>query len=409
MIPPLSEGEAERRRDRSALAERLRRLKELDGGSFGEFASDEGRAARKGAHPGAAAARVDNLGEILAGWARVAEHLWLRETVRPSPLRAHRPARFVTHGVADDSRLLFLDIETTGLSGGAGTFAFLVGLGRVQGEYLTVRQYFLSDYPGEPEMIAALSEAFGDESFVVSYNGKSFDLPILKTRFALNGRTLAPSGHIDLLYPARRLWKRSLESCSLHTIETEVLGKNRDDDVPGFLVPEIYFEFLRTGTHDRLESVFAHHLEDIASLAELLDYIEHLSGRTLPAGVDPVELGRMLLDRWPEAGLEILRSAAEKGEPRALRIYSDYLKRAKRFDEAAAFWEAAWKMSAGFYVGVELAKYYEHKARDMASALSVVNKLEAMTRAARLAPSLGANDLRRRRARLERKSQSQGR
>ena len=130
-------------------------------------------------------------------------------------------------------RPLFLDAETTGLAGGTGTYAFLVGAGWVEGDTLVVAQYFMRDLDEEPALLAALRPRLEEASVVVTFNGTGFDLPLLETRFIL-GRSRWPAlPHVDLLWPARRVWSRRFADCRLGTLERDVLGVTRDADVPG--------------------------------------------------------------------------------------------------------------------------------------------------------------------------------
>jgi uncharacterized protein YprB with RNaseH-like and TPR domain len=180
--------------------------------------------------------------------------------------------------------LLFFDLETTGLSGGAGTIAFLAAFGRLTSSKggntaLTITQYLLLDYPGESEFIenllkelaASPERAGGGLPLVVSYNGKCFDSQILKNRCLLN-RIRPPECHqADLLHPSRRLWKDILNDCSQATIEVEILGLDRSGDVSGAMAPEIWFSFLRGGYNSQAEllSVCDHNAKDVAGLAAL--------------------------------------------------------------------------------------------------------------------------------------------
>ena len=171
--------------------------------------------------------------------------------------------------------LLFFDLETTGLSGGAGTIAFLAAFGRYAkgggNAGLVITQYLLLDYPGESDFIERVAGEFAilPSSLVVTYNGKSFDSQILKNRCLMNGMTPPEYFHADLLHPARRLWKRALPDCSQATIEVSVLGLDRTGDVPGALAPEIWFSFLRSGDNSELLSICDHNVKDIMGLAAL--------------------------------------------------------------------------------------------------------------------------------------------
>ena len=172
----------------------------------------------------------------------------------------------------DIRRCLFLDTETTGLSHGAGTVAFLVGVGFVDGNDMVVEQYMLRDYAGEPELIDRLSRRMSDFDCVCTFNGRTFDMPLLETRYTMcrmrdRWREME---NIDLLTPARRAWKLRLGSCRLANLEAEILGKPRQDDLPGSEVPARFFEFLKTGNEALLEDIVDHNRQDIATLATLL-------------------------------------------------------------------------------------------------------------------------------------------
>ena len=172
----------------------------------------------------------------------------------------------------DIRRCLFLDTETTGLSGGAGTVAFLVGVGWVEGDALVIEQLMLREYADEPELIDRLSQRMAGFDSVCTYNGRNFDMPLLETRFTMNRmrdrwKTLE---NLDLLYPSRRAWKLRLGSCRLCNIETEVLGMAREDDLPGSEVPARFFQFMKTGEEALLDDIVRHNRQDIATLAKLL-------------------------------------------------------------------------------------------------------------------------------------------
>ena len=150
--------------------------------------------------------------------------------------------------LAPPAEWAFLDTETTGLAGGSGTCAFLVGIGRITPEGFRVRQFFMRDYCEEASLLDAVSRHLAPFRVLITYNGRSFDQPLLETRYRLN-RSRPPFGkleHLDLLHGARRLWKLRYESCRLVDLETQVLGFERDGDVPGALIPYLYFEYLRT-------------------------------------------------------------------------------------------------------------------------------------------------------------------
>src|SRR5438309_10017883 len=225
--------------------------------------------------------------------------------VRRAPLDVlARVARVEGDGLAAE-RLLFLDTETTGLAGGTGTYAFLVGAGWVEGDTFVVTQHFMRDLDEEPALLAALAPLLERASGVVTFNGAGFDLPLLETRFILARRRWPPAlAHLDLLRPSRRVWSARFADCRLATLEREVLGLLREDDVPGAVIPGLYFEFLRSRRAAPLARVFAHNRDDVLSLVALLGWFgrallgdAHLQAEEL-AGLarlwEPVDLERAL-------------------------------------------------------------------------------------------------------------------
>ncbi|MBR1559098.1 MAG: ribonuclease H-like domain-containing protein [Clostridia bacterium] len=172
----------------------------------------------------------------------------------------------------DPRRCLFMDTETTGLSGGAGTVAFLVGAGFCDGDSFVVEQYLMREYADEPELIDRLARRMDGFDAVCTFNGRNFDMPLLQSRF-----TMCRMRHrwrdlddLDLLYPARRAWKLRIGSCRLSRIESEILGMPREGDLPGSEVPGRYFEFLKTGDESLLTDIIDHNRQDIATLVTLL-------------------------------------------------------------------------------------------------------------------------------------------
>jgi uncharacterized protein YprB with RNaseH-like and TPR domain len=194
-------------------------------------------------------------------------------------------------GTIRPESLRFFDLETTGLSIGAGTIAFLAafgfpehgGEGRGGYEELRIVQYLLLDYPGEGEFLEALVKEFGPT--VVSYNGKTFDVQILRNRCLMQGLALPVFDHLDLLHSARRLWRGVLPNCSQATVETEILSLSREGDLPGAFAPDSWFEFLNTGNPGRLLQICDHNSRDILGLASLLGCLCRIA-------VNPLEEGR---------------------------------------------------------------------------------------------------------------------
>ena len=165
-------------------------------------------------------------------------------------------------------RILYLDTETTGLSGGAGTVAFLTGLGYLTENGFLVHQYLMRDYPEERFLLENVKAMLPQFDVLCTFNGKSFDLPLLQSRFRMNrmDASVLEKPHIDLLHLARRVWKLRLGRCNLGRLEEAIFGQPRVDDLPGNQVPERYFSFLKTGDFHLLQDVLEHNQQDIASL-----------------------------------------------------------------------------------------------------------------------------------------------
>ncbi|MFN8475216.1 MAG: ribonuclease H-like domain-containing protein [Anaerolineae bacterium] len=326
-------------------------------------------------------------------------------------------------GRVDLRRAVFLDVETTGLSGGTGTFAFLVGIGTFEGDTFRVRQFFMRDPGAEPSLLHALSEAVAGYDAVVTFNGRSFDMPLLTTRFRLQRRRapLADAPHLDLLLPARRLWRARLGSCSLGSLERGILGVERVDDVPGMIIPYLYFDYVRTGRVERLERVFYHNALDIVTMAALLARMSAIlddpEGSGICHGADWLSLGVVYDAVGDEAlaGQAYQRAMGTALPPelheQAKERYGALCKRQGAWDEAVAGWAAA--VEAGttrrLYPYLELAKYYEHRRRDYPAAVDVVRRAIALVETATLrdgslSQAATLAELRHRLARLERKS-----
>ena len=290
--------------------------------------------------------------------------------------------------IAEPERLLFLDTETTGLAGGTGTYAFLVGAGFVEDGRFVVAQYFMRDLDEEPALLAALAPLLARASGIVTFNGGGFDLPLLETRFIL-GRRRWPAAlpHLDLLRPARRVWTACFDDCRLATLERAVLGLRREDDVAGALIPALYFDYLRRRRAAPLARVFGHNRDDVLSLAALLGWFGLALAEPAPS-LSPAEwagLGRLWEPVDLERGIACYRAALDAGLAgdfaHAVRLrLAWWEKRAARWEAACALWElAAGHRSFDPRPWEELAKFHEHRRRDYLAAHSIVES--ALSRA----------------------------
>lgn len=312
--------------------------------------------------------------------------------------------------------ILFIDTETTGLAG-AGTLAFMVGAAFFEGDAFIVRQYFLREHGDEPAMLHLLGELAASKKGLMTFNGRSFDLPLLDTRYLMN-RLDPPTGplldypHLDLLFPARRLWRSRLTSCSLGSLEQNLLGVQRSQaDAPGWLIPSLYNDYLRTGDGRELLRVFYHNEIDMLSMVTLVH--EELRQLSQPDPSDhPADL--LSLAKWQqaagqpaaaEANLRLILSLdppLELYQP-ALLLLAQLLKRQERWEEAALLWRQAAAVSFDDVTAhIELAKHYEWRHIELSQAIHYTEQALALLDKRQL---IQENELRRRLTRLQGKAQ----
>jgi len=287
-------------------------------------------------------------------------------------------------------RWAFLDTETTGLAGGTGTYAFLIGVGSVTDDGFRLRQFFMRDYHEEASVLTSLSEYLAPFDVLITYNGKAYDQPLLETRYRMVRRRppFARLEHLDLLFGARRLWKLRLESCRLVDLEHQVLGVERQGDLPGELIPYYYFEYLRMRQAFRLVPIFHHNATDIVSLACLTAIVPAAFGDTarLRHGADMIGMARWLgAAGRDEEALGLFRRAVDAGLPdhllfRSMAEIGALEKRLGREGAALAVFQdlAASPNAYRAHAFTELAKHYEHRARDYATALEMTRSARAI-------------------------------
>lgn len=308
----------------------------------------------------------------------------------------------------DPRKIAFLDTETTGLAGGSGTYAFLIGVGALTGEGFELRHFFMRDYSEEASQLSALGEHLRQFDVLVTYNGKAYDQPLLETRYRMMRQPppFAKLVHLDLLFGARRLYKLQLDSCRLVELETQILGVERIDDVPGSIIPYLYFEYLRSRSAHRMWGIFEHNAFDILTLACLTGIVPRAfhSPLEVPLRRGPEMLG---LARWLRAAgrceesIVLMRRALETGLPDALswRTLRDCaVLEKKKGNEAGALslWTELTTAPNPHRTEAleELAKYFERREKNYLLALDMTE--QALRHAA-------TDSLRRRKERLEKR------
>ena len=276
-------------------------------------------------------------------------------------------------------RILYLDTETTGLMG-AGTVAFEVGLGWQDGDRFHVRQLVMRDYPEEKFLLEEIVRTAESFDVICSFNGKTFDLPLLKNRFIMNRIRTAclDKPHIDLLHIARRVWKLRLKRCNLTNLEEVLLGVPRVDDLPGAQVPERFFSYLKTGDFSLLDDVLEHNEQDIVSLQNLLCHMCRMyeNPDQLHFDEDVYSMG-VALERFHHAAEARRCYELTGGELHAAsqsRLAQSYRKCGERGAAVRIWQEMIRRREGGISPYVELAKHYEHTEKNYAAALDVVRR-----------------------------------
>jgi uncharacterized protein len=285
-------------------------------------------------------------------------------------------------GVPCGGNLLFVDLETTGLAGGAGSYAFLVGCGWFERGRFRVRQFLLSSFASERALLDAVREVASAVDALVTYNGKSFDLPLIETRFALNRLPTPFDGmpHVDMLHHARRLWHGHDDGHRLSSLESSLLGHDREGDVPGFEIPSRYFHYVRTGDARPLGAVLEHNRRDLLSLALLTARAAQLLDEGVAATTSAREalgIGRLYERSGVIAdALACYASAADMGPgvcAEALYAHAMLLRRLRRYEVAAEAWQRLLDLPdcsprLQREAAEALAVHHEHRLRSLLSA-----------------------------------------
>lgn len=337
-------------------------------------------AARQNAADGSSAGQ---LMELLGGETRInrfGEHVCVRRRFEQPDSCAMNPLAFdlvapgSSEAVSDIGQWLFLDTETTGLAGGTGTYAFLVGLGWWEKDGFVVEQLFMRNHGEEPSLLLEVLERIVQRRVLITFNGKSFDWPLLQTRFqmARMGAVPKPLAHLDLLHPARQIWRLRLQSVSLSQLERHVLQFDRGEDIPSETIPQRYFNFLRGGSPQAMAEVFHHNRMDLCGLATLAlrmaEMLESPEGSGCGAG-ELFGISRLLQRRGHEslAG-HMYQRALDEGLPEtagqiARRELAFLAKRGRDYELSNSLWQKLLGDSAeGLRAYEQLAIFYEHQA-----------------------------------------------
>lgn len=294
--------------------------------------------------------------------------------------------------IPDIKEILFIDTETTGLAGGTGTYAFMIGLGFLNaGKFQTV-QLFMPGFADEPALLSTLAEYVSNYKYIVSFNGKTFDIPLLQTRHQMTGikDPFIGKPHVDLLHPSRAIWKKRLSSCSLQSIEANIFSFVREDDIPGEMIPEIYFNFVRRGETALIEKVFFHNELDIVSMMKLIEIVGSVFDNPDSQHFnDPIEqlcVGKYLANKG-FINESLAYCAKAKDTPNknmrdeaSFTLGSLYKKIGDIDGAIYHFADIEQNNSQKINALIEQAKHFEHKSKDLEKALEFTSKAIGLIR-----------------------------
>jgi uncharacterized protein YprB with RNaseH-like and TPR domain len=284
---------------------------------------------------------------------------------------------------------LFMDLETTGLSLGTGTYGFLAGLGYFREGSYHIHQLFLRDFGEEPAFLSRARQVMEPFRHLVTFNGKTFDIPLLEARFAMCSQpeTLREMSSWDLLYPSRRLWYDRLEDCRLETIERERLGVDREgQDIPGDQIPRAYFRYVHEGDARDMDRIVYHNAMDVLTMTALAVHIDQSLREKDPARSNLLSVGRYYEKQGVQgSGTEFFEAASTRGpshreKDKALFLLARQYRRDRRFEEAVRIWKGIVDRDGYGSVAclVEIAKHLEHRTGEYEEAIGLV--LQALER-----------------------------
>ncbi|MFQ6615513.1 MAG: ribonuclease H-like domain-containing protein [Fidelibacterota bacterium] len=373
------------------LKERLRRL-------YGDSSREQGMPddsltrARRGMHHFVQGSYVPTpwgdifVGEVRLGKDHACGKVRIRNIHSVSDEWLSRWGHFPSRRTFDHTGTIFVDTETSGLAGAGGTLPFLIGIGYFYGREFRIEQFFSDTHAREEGMLDLVAEFVKPFHTVVTFNGKTFDMPLLETRYLLKRKRspFSRMDHLDLLHPCRQLWQLSLDNCKLQTLERDVLGFERADDLPGAEVPQAYFKYVRLGDPDPLYRVFGHNADDITALVAMT-YLLWAETRGDGTRGDPVlDFSRGKIFGWhgeTKLAIQALESARKKEtSAHRLAVISSRLsmlyKSLGRWRDAETLWMEMVEGPMPFHLlpYVELAKYYEHRTGDLDRARDLVER-----------------------------------
>jgi uncharacterized protein YprB with RNaseH-like and TPR domain len=291
----------------------------------------------------------------------------------------------------DFRKALFLDTETTGLSGGTGTLAFMVGLGFFREDRFIVQQLFMRDYSEERASLSLLREMIESFQFLVTFNGRHYDIPLLETRFILSRKParIREMPNFDLLYPSRKIWKGAYENCRLVTLESRLLGVEREGDIPSEWIPQLYFEYITTGDARKIKQIFFHNQMDILSMVALagrIHLVYHDPQAAKPRkGIEHFALGRLFWEHGQrEKAIPCFETALKRCDDdlswEVMKWLSIAFKKTGQREKAHALWEEMLSRpyQKDVFPYIELAKYHEHRFKNWDQAIAYVDRALAM-------------------------------
>ena len=280
--------------------------------------------------------------------------------------------------------ILVFDLETTGLAGGTGTYPFLIGFGLFEKSDFRICQYFLPDFGREINAYLDIKTLSSKSNILLTYNGKSFDYPLIRNRFILNriDNPFENYAHLDLLHPSRRLWRSSLPSCSLENVEKHIFYFSRWKDIDGSMIPNAYFTYVQTGDLSEIKRIIDHNQQDIISLCRLLfhmHYLENTKDTTSSSEIEIVSMFNLAVKTSDVARIAPMIKSFTQNETnlpiKSLKNYSLLLKRQKEWDKALQIWQSFIEKGEEILFSCEeIAKYYEHRHINLEKAIDYTNR-----------------------------------